>query len=71
MCISLRRKHQPISLSKKKKKKRQNTLLTLVIISVGQGLAGLDVLAGLLGGIRVGCLIVIIWVLVLALVAHD
>jgi hypothetical protein len=52
----------------------QNTLLTRVIISVGQGLAGLDelawldVLSGLLGRIRVGCLM-IIWVLVR--VAHD
>jgi hypothetical protein len=54
----------------KKKKRRQNTLLTrTVIISVGQGLARLDELSGLLGrllgGIRVGCLIIIIWV------AHD
>jgi hypothetical protein len=56
-------------LSKKKNGDR-NTLLTRVIIiaSAGQGLSGLDVLFGLLGGIRVGCLI-IIWVLVR--VAHD
>ena len=58
----------------KKKKRRKNTLLTRVIISVGQGLAGLvelawlDVPSGLLGRIRVGCLM-IIWVLVR--VAHD
>jgi hypothetical protein len=49
------------------KKMRQNTLLTrTVIISVGRGL---DELPGLLGGIWVGCLIMITWVLVLA--AHD
>jgi hypothetical protein len=57
-----------------KKERRKNTLLPRVIISVGQGLAGLEELAwldvpsGLLGRIRVGCLM-IIWVLVR--VAHD
>ena len=44
-------------------------MLTQVIISVRQGLAGLDEQSGLLRRIRVGCLIVIIWVCVLA--AHD
>jgi hypothetical protein len=65
----LKKEEESISLSAFEKKKRsQNTLLTRVIISAGQGLAGLIVLFGLLGGIRVGCLI-IIWVLIR--VAHD
>jgi hypothetical protein len=57
-----------------KEKMGQNTLLTRLVIGVGQGLAGLgelawlDELPGLLGRIRVGCLVVI-WVLVR--VAHD
>lgn len=69
----LKKKPSAHQLSKEKKKE-QNTLLTRVIIGVGQGLAGLnelawlDVLAGLLRRIRVGCLIRIqVWVRV----AHD